>query len=120
VWCRWTCSSGGSAGNETAHRAVAHRDDSATCGCSRHLIERTSERFGQFLTEDEPLVSHRSRVRAHALRHTFGVHSTAAEIPLDVTQQILGHASMATTTIYVQGDRKRRLKEIGKLYREKR
>ena len=85
-----------------------------------HLIERTSERFGQFLREDEPETSRLTRVRAHALRHTFGVHSTAAEIPLDVTQQILGHASMATTTIYVQGDRKRRLREIGKLYREKR
>jgi integrase len=69
--------------------------------------------------QEEPESLRSIRVRAHALRHTFGVHSTAAEIPLDVTQQILGHASMATT-IYVQGDRKRRLKEIGKLYREKR
>jgi site-specific recombinase XerD len=42
-------------------------------------------------------------VRAHALRHTFGVHSTAAQVDLDVIQQILGHASLSNTTIYVQG-----------------
>ena len=70
--------------------------------------------------QEEPESLRSIRVRAHALRHTFGVHSTAAEIPLDVTQQILGHASIATTTIYVQGDRKRRLREIGKLYRANR
>ena len=101
-------------------KTEAGRSDYSVSGL-HHLIERTSERFARFLREEEPEESSRStRVRAHALRHTFGVHSTAAEIPLDVTQQILGHASMATTTIYVQGDRKRRLKEIGKLYREKR
>jgi site-specific recombinase XerD len=40
-------------------------------------------------------------------------------VPVDVLQQLLGHASLATTTIYTQPGRKRRIREIGKLYAAK-
>ena len=102
--------------------AVLAKGESGRTGYSASglhgLITTTARRFAERLAGEEPsLIGRAEAIRAHALRHTFGVHSTEADIALDVTQQILGHASMSTTTIYVQGDRKRRLKEIGKLYR---
>lgn len=52
----------------------------------------------------------------HAFRHTFGTLATAAGVPLDVVQKILGHESIATTTIYIRANEKRIKSEIGKLY----
>jgi site-specific recombinase XerD len=37
----------------------------------------------------------------HTLRHTFGTHQTKRGTPLRVVQEALGHASLATTEIYV-------------------
>ena len=56
------------------------------------------------------------RVRAHALRHSFASHSTERDVPIDVLQAILGHASPATTSVYNQARRERRLREVAKLY----
>lgn len=43
------------------------------------------------------------------LRHGFGVHAIRSGIPLNLVQRWLGHASMATTSIYLQvmGDEER-------------
>ena len=37
----------------------------------------------------------------HTLRHTFGTHQTRRRTPLRVVQEALGHASLATTELYV-------------------
>jgi integrase len=34
------------------------------------------------------------QVNAHAFRHTFGTQSVADEVPVDVVQKVLGHASL--------------------------
>jgi|JI8StandDraft_2_1071088.scaffolds.fasta_scaffold01050_16 integrase len=47
----------------------------------------------------------------HWLRHTFGSHSIAAGVPVDVVQQNLGHASLAMTTRYVESGLARRIRE---------
>ncbi len=57
------------------------------------------------------------RATVHWLRHTHATHAVAAEVPLDVVQQNLGHASLATTTIYVQASMSRRLDEMSRLGR---
>lgn len=57
--------------------------------------------------------SHLKRASTHAFRHTFGTHAVAGEVPLDVLQKVLGHESLATTTIYVQAEKKRSIKEMG-------
>jgi hypothetical protein len=36
---------------------------------------------------------------AHAFRHTFGTRAVAGDMPIDVVQRILGHASLQTTSI---------------------
>ncbi len=57
-----------------------------------------------------------AQANAHAFRHTFGTQSVADEVPVDVVQKVLGHASLATTTIYVQAEKKRVLEEVAGYY----
>lgn len=57
------------------------------------------------------------RAAPHAFRHTFGTHAVASDVPLDVVQKVLGHASLQTTTIYVQAEKKRSITELGKFLR---
>lgn len=52
----------------------------------------------------------------HAFRHTFGTLAAAKGVPLDVLQRTLGHASLQTTTIYVQAERKRSIEEMSRFF----
>lgn len=54
----------------------------------------------------------------HAFRHTFATQAAAGDVPLDVLQKVLGHASLQTTTIYVQAEKKRSIEELGKFFRK--
>lgn len=58
------------------------------------------------------------RAAPHAFRHTFGTLAAAQEVPLDVLQKVLGHASLQTTTIYVQAEKRRSIEELGKFFRK--
>ena len=53
---------------------------------------------------------------AHALRHTFGTTAVENQKPLDVVQFLMGHASLDTTSIYVQAPRKRAITELERDY----
>ncbi|WP_315697798.1 IS1096 element passenger TnpR family protein [Paraburkholderia fungorum] len=71
--------------------------------------------FGQLqatldLSDDER--RHLASSTPHALRHTFGTQAMAANVPPDVAQKVLGHASLATTTIYAQAETKRVRREL--------
>jgi integrase len=55
---------------------------------------------------------------AHAFRHTFGTRAVAREMPIDVVQRILGHASLQTTSIYVHAERQRMLDAAAQYYSE--
>ena len=55
----------------------------------------------------------------HAFRHTFGVTAVEGEVPLDVLQGVFGHASIQTTTIYIQAPKKRAARELGKFFGRK-
>ncbi|EIF32185.1 site-specific recombinase XerD [Burkholderia sp. Ch1-1] len=57
-----------------------------------------------------------ARTSPHALRHTFGTQSVAADVPLDVVQRIMGHASLQTTTTYVTAERRRMRAEASKYH----
>jgi integrase/recombinase XerD len=52
----------------------------------------------------------------HAFRHTFGAQAVATDVPLDVEQALLGHASLQTTSVYVTAEEKRRRTEIAKYH----
>lgn len=55
----------------------------------------------------------------HAFRHTFGTQAVAHAVPLDVVQKILGHASLQTTTLYVQAEKKRSREEMGLFFTQR-
>ncbi len=48
----------------------------------------------------------------HWLRHTHGSHAVADDVPLEVVRNNLGHASLNTTTIYVNTERIKRYREM--------
>lgn len=48
----------------------------------------------------------------HWLRHTFGRQAAADAVPVEVIQQALGHASLATTTIYTSTERDRMVRAL--------
>ncbi|WP_233528064.1 tyrosine-type recombinase/integrase [Cupriavidus sp. P-10] len=53
----------------------------------------------------------------HPLRNTFlATHAVANDVPTDVLQRLLDHASLQTTSLYVPSERKRTLHEIAKLF----
>ena len=54
----------------------------------------------------------------HALRHTFGTLAAEQGMPVEVIQFILGHASVSTTSIYVQTKEKRMAEEASKYFGE--
>ncbi|HJV26008.1 MAG TPA: phage integrase family protein [Aromatoleum sp.] len=55
----------------------------------------------------------------HWMRHTHASHAIAQGMPIEIAQQNLGHASLATTTIYVTTERKRRMKAAMVIFSEK-
>jgi integrase len=58
-----------------------------------------------------------SGATTHWLRHTFGTRAIAREVPLDVIQAQMGHASIQTTTaIYGRAPIRRRVDELGKAF----
>jgi integrase len=58
-----------------------------------------------------------SGATTHWLRHTFGTRAIARQVPLDVIQAQMGHASIQTTTaIYGRAPIQRRVDELGKAF----
>ncbi|SAL86236.1 integrase [Caballeronia terrestris] len=84
-------------------------------------LNRLIGRMLRTLVETMDALSLDERVRlgqanAHAFRHTFGTQSVADAVPVDVVQKVLGHASLATTTLYVQAEKQRVLEEVAGYY----
>lgn len=48
----------------------------------------------------------------HWLRHTFGRQGAAAGVPVEVLRQAFGHASLASTGIYLDTERSRRVQAL--------
>ena len=72
-------------------------------------VSRELERRG--LLEDAAQLA---RASTHWLRHTFGSHAAADQVPLPVIQGVLGHASLATTTLYSQAEAETAYREVGR------
>lgn len=56
-----------------------------------------------------------SAASTHWLRHTHCTHSVAAGVPIDVVRESAGHASLATTSIYIRPGLDRRAREGARL-----
>jgi integrase len=53
---------------------------------------------------------------ARRMRTRSGTQSVADEVPVDVVQKVLGHASLQTTTLYVRAEKQRVLEEVADYY----
>jgi site-specific recombinase XerD len=76
------------------------------------VVTRTLHSLAELEVFDEEEKARLTAVTAHKLRHTFGVVALEREMPLDVVQQLLGHASAATTAIYTRGTEKRLAEQV--------
>lgn len=83
--------------------------DSADQPLSTTSLYRTLKGF---FREEATMLRHRKleqdaevfeRASTHWLRHTFGRHTLESGVKINVLQQILGHASVQTTTLYSSG-----------------
>ncbi|MDR5740087.1 phage integrase family protein [Caballeronia sp. LZ016] len=76
-------------------------------------LAKESAPLADFSTDDLVQLANTS---AHAFRHTFGTRAVARDMPPDVVQAILGHASLQTTSIYVRAERRRMLEAAARYY----
>jgi site-specific recombinase XerD len=53
-----------------------------------------------------------SKASTHWMRHSHASHAIAGGMPIEIAQQNLGHASLATTTVYVTTENRRRMKAV--------
>ncbi|HDR9056982.1 TPA: site-specific integrase [Burkholderia vietnamiensis] len=84
---------------------------------ARRVVARALGRLIEQLPElAETTRRQLARTSPHALRHTFGTQSAAAGMALEVLQQVLGHASLQTTTIYVNAEQQRMRQEAAKYH----
>ncbi len=60
------------------------------------------------------------KASTHWMRHSHASHAIASGMPIEIAQQNLGHASLATTTVYVTTEKRRRMKAVDDLAPEKR
>ena len=72
------------------------------------FFQRCAERMGQ--GADQASAARLKRASTHWLRHTHDSHTLARGVPIQVAQQDLGHASIATTTPYVSTEKAARLR----------
>ena len=52
----------------------------------------------------------------HWMRHSHASHAIASGMSIEIVQQNLGHASLATTTVYVTTEKRRRMKAVEKFW----
>nr|WP_230947662.1 site-specific integrase [Burkholderia territorii] len=95
----------GDAGDGGSSKAAAGYSVRGARGLVQWAIEQLLERMPD-LTEADRL--RLAGLSPHAFRHTFSTQSVATDVPLDVVQQLLGHASLQTTSVYVTAEEKRR------------
>ena len=74
---------------------------------------------GKSLAKEQPQSGTRLRqASTHWLRHTHGSHAVASGTPIEIVQNNLGHANLATTTIYVTTEHKRRHAAMAKFWNQ--
>ena len=52
------------------------------------------------------------------LHATHASHAIAGGMPIDIAQQSLGHASLATTTVHVTTEKRRRMKAVDAFWKQ--
>jgi len=80
-----------------------------------HGRRLTTARIWQIVQEMAKLAGLQKKIWPHLLRHSFATHLLAHGADLRAIQEMLGHASLATTQVYTHVDQAR-LKQIHRQY----
>ncbi|CDF34480.1 unnamed protein product [Chondrus crispus] len=72
---------------------------------------------GKLIVSDAKEAERFRRASTHWLRHAHASHGIAKGVPLEVMQANLGHASLATTTVYVTTEKARRMRAMQRAWR---
>lgn len=96
-------------------RIETRRDEHQTLSSS--AVYKSVKSFFADVARRTDLISEKERKRfaeasTHWLRHTFASHAVADGAPLDVIRDVMGHASISTTSIYVSVESKRRASHL--------
>ena len=78
------------------------------CGCSRSVMNNKLSTVGF-------ACGIRQRLSFHMARHTFGILSLSAGIPIESIAKMMGHASITSTQIYAQVTDKKISEDMDKL-----
>ncbi|MGI4856778.1 MAG: tyrosine-type recombinase/integrase [Janthinobacterium lividum] len=78
----------------------------------RVLKQAIEQAAGDLAARDPTAAQRLALASAHWLRHTYGTHAVEAGVDLDVVQENLGHASPATTKLYVTTALDRRIRAM--------
>lgn len=87
------------------HAASLYNLVNATLRRVRNLGSVASVDGEQLFTTEQLL--RLAKTSPHAFRHTFATLAVESKMPLELAQEILGHASVTTTRIYVKAREKR-------------
>ena len=105
-------------GNHRLPVAAANEVGAPIAGLSASTIYKSFKGFfasvalGRRAQADAAGARKFERASTHWLRHTHASHAIARGVPLEIAQQNLGHASLATTTVYVRTERSRRVRAM--------
>lgn len=110
----------GTAGADTALIGKLRGDRSTSMNTSQvfRILKRVFQEVADDLATTDPEAAQRLvRASTHWLRHSHGSHAVDAGVPLAIVRDNLGHANIATTSIYVHTDRDERYRALVKLRR---
>jgi site-specific recombinase XerD len=98
------------------HPALSVADDlvELTSGGIYSALKRLFKQAADSVDDPDIDPQRLRKASTHWLRHTCGRQSAADDVPLEVLQQLLGHASLSTTTIYMSTERDRMVRELRK------
>jgi len=92
--------------------ALYHLVTGALHRVRQHALSSAEPNTSIFTQED---LAQLAATSPHAFRHTFGTLAVEDDMPIVVVQDVLGHASASTTSIYVKSKEKR-IAEAAELY----
>jgi site-specific recombinase XerD len=104
--------------SERAPRLAAHVDQDPRGGLAASTLYN---QFKSFFGDCASVLRHQGdgkgaerfdKASSHWLRHTHASHAIASGMPIEIAQQNLGHASLATTTIYLTTEQRRRMQAV--------
>ena len=107
-------------GHDAAQNKLQESKDGYTPGSLYRLIQTSIKNLVELAPcpFDGEEIRQLESTTAHAFRHTFGTLAVASDVPIDVVQAVLGHASVGTTSIYVKSKKQRIMEETAKYFGE--